>query len=70
MFSNGRVNEKSIMIGDRAVDILAAHANGLTAAGVLWGYGSENELSEAGAAIIIEDVAELAQLPGLKSPRR
>ena len=58
------------MIGDHAVNILAAHANGLTAAGVLWGYGFENELSEVGAAIIVEDVAELAQLPGLKGPRR
>ncbi|HEX8834474.1 MAG TPA: HAD hydrolase-like protein, partial [Abditibacteriaceae bacterium] len=38
------VTEESIMIGDRAVDIIAAHRNGLQAGGVLWGYGSESEL--------------------------
>jgi phosphoglycolate phosphatase-like HAD superfamily hydrolase len=30
-------------ISDPIVDILAAHANGLPAIGVLWGYGSEKE---------------------------
>ena len=40
------------MIGDRAADVRAAHANGLRAIGVLWGYGSERELREAGAAVL------------------
>ena len=39
----------TVMIGDRAVDVIAARANGLRAIGVLWGYGSERELREAGA---------------------
>jgi phosphoglycolate phosphatase len=39
----------TVMIGDRAVDVTAARANGLPAIGVLWGYGSERELREAGA---------------------
>ena len=33
------------MVGDRSVDVAAAHKNGLQAAGVLWGYGSFDELS-------------------------
>ena len=42
--AQGSVTSRSIMIGDRAVDIIAAHKNGLHAAGVLWGYGSLAEL--------------------------
>lgn len=33
------------MVGDRAVDLTAAHKNGLKSAGVLWGYGSKQELT-------------------------
>jgi len=42
--------ERTIMIGDRVFDVAAARANGLRAIGALWGYGSERELREAGAA--------------------
>jgi len=42
--------DRTVMIGDRGLDVVAAHANGLRAIGVLWGYGSERELREAGAA--------------------
>lgn len=35
------------MVGDRHHDIRAAHANGTGAVGVLWGYGSREELSGA-----------------------
>ena len=45
----------AVMIGDRAADVRAAHANGLRAIGVLWGYGSERELREAGADIVCTD---------------
>ncbi|MBO7630842.1 MAG: HAD family hydrolase [Lachnospiraceae bacterium] len=38
-----------LMIGDRDQDIAGAKANGLRSAGVLWGYGSEEELTGAGA---------------------
>ncbi|MDA1075913.1 MAG: HAD hydrolase-like protein, partial [Proteobacteria bacterium] len=34
----------AVMIGDRAVDVTAAHHNGLHSAGVLWGFGSRVEL--------------------------
>jgi phosphoglycolate phosphatase len=42
--AEGRVSANSVMIGDRAVDLIAAHRNGLPAGGVLWGYGSKIEL--------------------------
>jgi phosphoglycolate phosphatase len=51
--------EATIMIGDRAFDIVAARANGLRAVGVLWGYGSERELREAGAEQLCAKPAEL-----------
>ena len=38
-----------LMIGDRAQDIAGARANRLPSAGVLWGYGSMEELRSAGA---------------------
>ncbi|MFT4189934.1 MAG: HAD hydrolase-like protein [Comamonas sp.] len=43
--AQGLVSTASVMIGDRDVDIVAAHRNGLAACGVLWGYGGREELS-------------------------
>lgn len=42
-----QITEQTIMIGDRAGDITAARENGLRSAGVLWGYGSREELVAA-----------------------
>jgi phosphoglycolate phosphatase len=42
-----------VMIGDREHDVHAAHANGVRAVGVLWGYGSRDELRNAGADAIV-----------------
>ena len=39
----------AVMIGDRRFDITGAKNNGIRALGVLWGYGSEEELINAGA---------------------
>ncbi len=39
----------AIMIGDRSHDVVGARANGMTAIGVTYGYGSEAELRDAGA---------------------
>ena len=38
-----------VMIGDRKFDILGAKAVGIASIGALWGYGSSEELSQAGA---------------------
>jgi phosphoglycolate phosphatase len=47
------------MIGDRLHDIRGAKLNSLRSAGVLWGYGSREELSEAGADAIFSSMSEL-----------
>jgi len=39
----------AMMIGDRSHDMVGARNNGMTAVGVLYGYGSEAELVDAGA---------------------
>lgn len=44
---------KTIMIGDRYSDIKGARSTGLDSFGVLWGYGSYDELNEAGATYIV-----------------
>ena len=40
--------------GDRHHDVAGAHANGVAAIGVEWGYGSRAELEDAGADWICE----------------
>jgi phosphoglycolate phosphatase len=43
---------RALMIGDRSHDIIGAKKNGMNSVGVLYGYGSERELIEAGASHI------------------
>jgi phosphoglycolate phosphatase len=52
--------EMAVMIGDREADIHAAKANGVRSVGVLWGYGTERELREAGADRLCATPQELA----------
>ena len=53
------VTGHAVMVGDRRHDIYGAHANGLEAIGVLYGYGSCEELSAAGADFLAADLNEL-----------
>ncbi len=48
-----------VMVGDRENDIEGAKANGLASIGVLYGYGSREELEEAGALQIAETVEDV-----------
>ncbi len=50
------------MIGDRRMDMEGAVEHGMAGIGVLWGFGSEDELRRAGARGL---AATPAQLPGL-----
>jgi phosphoglycolate phosphatase len=50
---------EALMIGDRALDVLAARASHVRTLGVLWGYGSREELLEAGADGLCEAPAAL-----------
>lgn len=51
-----------IMIGDRFHDIEGANENGLSSAGVLWGFGSESELTDAGCSAVAHDMTELYEI--------
>jgi phosphoglycolate phosphatase len=44
---------RAVMIGDRGVDMAAARHHGARALGALWGYGSRQELLEAGAQALL-----------------
>jgi phosphoglycolate phosphatase len=54
------------MIGDRAEDVLAARHHGALAIGAGWGYGSYDELHDAGAQFVASSPAELRAI--LTSP--
>ncbi len=53
---------QAIMIGDRKHDIIGAKKTGLASVGVLWGYGNREELTAAGADVILEHPKELISL--------
>lgn len=50
-----------VMIGDRKHDVLGAIRNGIDAVGVLYGYGSFDELDAAGAQDAVKSVCELKE---------
>lgn len=52
---------EAVMIGDRAHDIKGALANGVRPIGVLWGYGSREELTQAGATVLCDTPESLAR---------
>lgn len=56
------VPDDCCMIGDRLHDIEGAHKVGMLAAGVTWGYGSEEELKSAKADVIVRSLEELVKL--------
>lgn len=46
---------QTIMIGDRKHDMLGAQVNSVLAVGVLYGYGSHDELKKYGATYLVEN---------------
>lgn len=54
----------AIMIGDRRHDVVAARANGMRSIGVTWGFGTVEELRDAGADLLVDAPAELAGVVG------
>ena len=59
----GEIDKETVlMVGDRDNDIEGAAANGLKSAGVLWGYGSREELTGARADHLVSSPAELIEL--------
>lgn len=51
--------QRAVMVGDRHHDVEGAAAHGLPCIGVLWGYGGADELTAAGASVLVRDVDEL-----------
>jgi phosphoglycolate phosphatase len=63
------VTAASVMIGDRAIDLDAAHRNSLTSGGVLWGYGSHAELSSENPRYLFNSPEEWSILSAKETPR-
>ncbi len=62
LLAQKQVSNSTVMIGDRAVDLIAAHQNGLQSGGVLWGYGSRTELAHEAPLYFFNSPSELTQL--------
>lgn len=55
-------SRKIVMVGDRKHDAIGAAKNKIDFAGVLWGYGTREELEENGATKILESVKDLLEM--------
>ena len=53
---------KVLMLGDRKHDVIGAKENGMQCCGVLFGFGSREELEEAGAEYIVEKVEDILKI--------
>lgn len=51
-----------VMIGDREHDVIGAKASGIDSIGVLFGYGTTEELQSAGATLLVKTVEELGHV--------
>lgn len=63
---------ESIMVGDRSHDMLGAAANAIRGIGVLWGYGTREELDDSGATACVAHPGELVSAvdtAGREQPR-
>ena len=52
---------ETVMVGDRSHDIIGARINGLESIGVLYGYGTREELVSAGATWLAETPEDIAK---------
>jgi phosphoglycolate phosphatase len=54
--------ENAVMIGDRKYDMLGAVKNNVRCIGVTWGFGSIEELEDAGATTIVRQPQDLLKI--------
>lgn len=54
--------ENMLMVGDTKYDVAGANTEGIACVGVLYGYGSREELEAEGAKYLVKDVPELEKL--------
>jgi phosphoglycolate phosphatase len=64
LLARGVIGCESVMVGDRGVDLQAAHRNRLSSGGVLWGYGSRHELENEHPRFLFSAPSELRTLAG------
>jgi phosphoglycolate phosphatase len=57
----GRISAASVMVGDRAGDLVGAHRNGLASLGALWGYGTREELAAEEPRALLERPTSLLE---------
>ena len=57
--SCGIAKSSAVMIGDRKHDMIGAKENGLDSIGVLYGYGTYDELKNAGATMLAAEPADI-----------
>ena len=58
----GATPECTVLIGDTKYDVAGARRCGIPCVGVRWGYASEGEMEEAGAAAMVETMEDLLAL--------
>lgn len=61
LLSTGADPRRSVMVGDRNVDIVGAHAHGLHSIGVRWGYADPGELEALAPTALISHPIELIE---------
>ena len=54
--------EQVLMVGDTEFDVTGAAAHGIQTIGVSWGYGKVQDMVDAGAVAIAQDINELYEL--------
>ncbi|MFT7645643.1 MAG: phosphoglycolate phosphatase [Candidatus Poriferisodalaceae bacterium] len=52
---------RAVMVGDRSADVIGATEHGLATIGVTWGYGSAEELLDAGAVAVAKTPTHLIE---------
>ncbi|MEH6936870.1 HAD family hydrolase [Bacillus sp. JJ664] len=62
-FSDGEV----VMVGDRSHDIIGANLNGIESIGVMYGYGTKEELEQVNASYVVGTVEELRTILRIES---
>lgn len=60
--TSGTSAQDAVMIGDTKYDVMGAVKNGVPFIGVLYGYGSREEMEKAGADSFVTDVPALRQM--------
>ncbi len=57
--TNTKITDKIIMVGDRKHDIIGAKKNNIKVAGILYGYGSREELESENPDYLIDNMHDL-----------